>query len=675
MTLGAYSYPHLALCLSGLGGLLWCESAGAQTVTTAPESEVVPEGYQDRLIGGGTLVPDITRDDGSDGDLAGLARSLQVDGVVSAFDSHGGGSSSNLVENGIVAKSQWDTVAYGAWSLDAAARTGSSGSNQLEHGQGGAVTLRQRAMPFDGGWQVDNALGELNTPNINLARMQPRFYMPTATVEGLTTEWRGPSGMQVIAGGGVPGFAEGIVVPDFRALSGSIATLGAQWSPAPRWTVGGQLIDAHNANLAIGPAIDGTALQSSVTGLLTAAWQTQGDKLQFNLVDGGASGGGNGIGGWVDGTLTRDRIVQNAGLFRIDPNMTWGNQLIANDVEGGYYRFNYHTRQWMADAGIDETHAVSGRGAGTTFLTGDTRYQLSRDWGIGGVTNVSRAEEGTSWSLQGYVDRLNRWGSGRAQADLANTTTGKDERLTVDEAWSIPSGIRLSTSMSIERLSGATLGSTLSDSSVLGINIAGGGQFTNKLSVDGNVRWAIAVQGRAAPGVSANVSMTYQLSQAWQILATLYDSQTGSFTVPTVVSPLTPPVAMTIPSQDARGIFFSLRYKRASGMHFAPLGGAPGAGSGAIAGFVFLDANNNGHFEAGEVGAPNITVVLDGRFSVQTDASGRFVFPAVATGHHVISVSSDNLPLPWTLVGDGRVELQVTTRDRTDLSIPAQRLR
>jgi hypothetical protein len=47
----------------------------------------------------------------------------------------------------------------------------------------------------------------------------------------------------------------------------------------------------------------------------------------------------------------------------------------------------------------------------------------------------------------------------------------------------------------------------------------------------------------------------------------------------------------------------------------------------------------------------------------------------VATGHHVIVVVTDNLPLPWALVNDGRVELEVTTRDRTDISIGARRPR
>ena len=96
----------------------------------------------------------------------------------------------------------------------------------------------------------------------------------------------------------------------------------------------------------------------------------------------------NAVGGWVDGSIAQGRFQQNAGLFRIDPNMTWGNQLISNDVQGGYYRLDYQSRQWLADVGIDEVRSVSGLGANTTFVTGDARYQLSRDWGVGSVANI-----------------------------------------------------------------------------------------------------------------------------------------------------------------------------------------------------------------------------------------------------------------------------------------------
>ncbi|MGH8211405.1 MAG: hypothetical protein ACREU6_17765, partial [Steroidobacteraceae bacterium] len=362
-------------------------------------------------------------------------------------------------------------------------------------------------------------------------------------------------------------------------------------------------------------------------------------------------------------------------------DLTWGNQLIANDAQGGYYRLGYQSRQWLADVGIDEVHSVSGLGANTTFLTGDTRYQLSRDWGLGGVANVSHTNGGTSWSLESSIDHLNGWGTNRAQTGFVKTPTDQDAIVTLDQTWSTPAGIRLSTSTSIDRLTG-TMASGVQvandvqqDRTALSVAVYGGGQFTTRLGIEGNVQWGTALQGRAAPGVSANVSLTWQLSQGWAILASYYESQIGSWQPLAVVSPLTPPAATTIPAMQERGGFLTIRYQRVSGSHFAPLGGAPGSGSGRLTGVVYLDANDNGRLDADEAGAPNITVVLDGRFSVQTDSNGRFDFLAVASGHHVVSVIADNLPLPWTLMNQGRVEVEITTRDRTDISIGAQRPR
>jgi len=674
--------PRLAFGLCGLGGMVWLGAAEAQSVTPAqPASWSATHlpgtsQYQDSYIGGGSLPPDVSKGYAESSDVAGLARSLQIDGVVSALSSRESGSSTHVQENGIVAKSQWETVAYGTWSLDASARTGGSGLGPAEQGQGGVVTLRERGMPFDGDWQADNALGDINTPDINLARLQPRFYLPTSPMQGLITEWRGPQGLQVVAGGGVPGFFDGIEVPDFRTLDGSTATAGAQWSPASHWTVGGQIIEAHGVNPSIGPVVDGAALITSNTELLTAAWADHGERLQFNLLDGDVSGKANAVGGWVDGSITEGRIQQNAGVFRIDPNMMWGNQVISDDMQGGYYRLDYSSRQWLADVGIDEVRSVSGGGASTTFATGDARYQMSRDWGIGSISNISRSDGNTNWSLGGYVDQVNAWGTGRAQADLAEVEAGRDITLAVSQAWSTPAGMRLSTSTSIERISGAIINGNVEDSTILGVAAFGGGQFTTRLSVEGNVNWATAVQGRAAPAVSANVSLIYRVSQNWEILATYYDSQTGSFTPLTVYSPLAPPVATAaVPAFKEQGVFLTLRYKRAAGSPFAPLGGAHGSGSGEIAGVVFLDANNNGQLDAGEAGASNVTVVLDGRYSVRTDATGRFTFPVVGTGHHVITVVSDNLPLPWALINEGRTELDVSTRGRTHISIAAQRPR
>src|SRR3981189_1276951 len=190
MKLRANLALRLAFGLCGPGGFVCLSTAHAQTAS-AVNLQVLPA-YQDRYIGGGSLVPDISTGDEGTSDTRGVAHSLELDGVLSVLSSRGSGPDSNVMENGIIARSQWETVAYGAWSLDASARTGGSNLGPSEQGQGGVVSLRQRGMPFDGGWQADNALGDLNTPDISLARIQPRFYLPTTPIQGLSTERRGP---------------------------------------------------------------------------------------------------------------------------------------------------------------------------------------------------------------------------------------------------------------------------------------------------------------------------------------------------------------------------------------------------------------------------------------------------------------------------------------------------
>ena len=286
---------------------------------------------------------------------------MQIDAVASRLSSHEPAPRRTFTENGIVAKSQWETAAYGAWSLDASARIGGSDQGRSEQGQGGVVTLRQRGMPFDGGWQADNALGDLNAPDIGLARLQPRFYLPTGPMQGSTTEWRGPSGLQIVAGGGVPGLYDGIEVPNFRTLDGSTATAGAavvaglaldDGRPVhrgsrrePRHRTGDRRLDAHVLHHRTAHRrVAGSRRASSDE---SARWRSQRQSATPSAA--GSTGRSH-----------RGSIQQNAGLFRIDPNMTWGNQLIANDAQGGYYRLDYQSRQWLADVGVDEVRSVSG---------------------------------------------------------------------------------------------------------------------------------------------------------------------------------------------------------------------------------------------------------------------------------------------------------------------------
>jgi hypothetical protein len=678
---------HLAACLCGILAAVLSSPVSAQPQDTVPAD--APPAYEDRLIAGGTLSPDISAGDNSTSDTSGLARSIRVDAVGSVLHQDGANAGSDLHEYGIVTDAQWDTVSYGAWSANLAARFG--GGNERTSPDGTtqsqsniAFAVHERAMPFDDGWQTDNALGDLNAPLINLARVQPRFLLAQGPMQGLETEWRGPSGIQIVAGGGEPGLYEGIKVPTFQTLGGSTATLGAQWSPAPAWSVGGEFAAAHDVSLYYYPldpnlypvTTPGSSPRISTdTGYLTAAWQGTGLRVQGNLIDGSVDGNSNAFGAWADAALTRGALTQTFGLFRIDPNLAWGNQLITSDVQGGYYRADYQSRRWNSDFGVDEVKSVSGNGSDTTFVNADARYQLTRDTGVGAVANVRHGGGDTAWSLEGYLDKANVLGTGRAQLDYATDSQTKEATLTVQQSWTMSAGRRLSTTAAVDRIKDSSILMTSQDATVLRLAVYGGGDLTARLSLDGSVQWAEAVQGRAAPSTSADVTLSWQVNRAWSLLASYYENRIGSWAPLVVTSPLNPATPVPVASMGESGFFLTVRFQDSRGAHFIPLGGNLGSGSGRLGGVIYLDANENGRLDAGETVIANVTVILDGRFSVRTDSNGRYDFPAVVSGHHVITVQGDNLPLPWALANSGRTEVEVSTRNRTEIDVGALRIK
>src|SRR5438874_1706209 len=561
MTPGARrAWPRVAwLCgLSVIAAL----SAPSQAQTAPQGSPAQASAYQDRYIAGGTLSPDISTGDYGTTETSGLARSIRTDSVGSVLDQEGPHSPPRTHENGLLAGVQWDTVSYGAWSADAAARTGGARRPGVGHDYGAAsFSLHERGMPFDEGWQADNALGDINAPLINLARLQPRFLLAQGPMEGVETEWRGPSTLQLVAGAGKPGIYDGIKVPTFQTL-------------------------------------------------------------------------------------------------------------------GGYYRVDYRSRRWLADFGVDQVRSVSGNGSNTTFVNGDARYQLSRDTGLGGVVYVRRNDSTSAWSAEAYLDNANSSGIGRGQLDYATDRETRDATFTLQQTWDMRTGTRLSTTAAVERIRSTAIMNVEQDSTIVRLAVYGGGDLTARLALDGSVQWATALQGRAAPSRSADVSLTWQVARAWSVLASYYENRVGSWTPLVVTSPLAPPTAAAvIAAAGERGVFLTVRYQVARGAHFVPLGGVPGSGSGRLSGVVYLDANENGRYDAGEPGAANVTVILDGRFSVRSDPNGRFDFPAVAAGHHVRTVQTDNLPLPWTLTNSGRTAVDVATRDRTEINIGALRMK
>ncbi len=101
-----------AACLCALGVVAL---AGPQARAQSAADSAPAGAYQDRLINGGSLAPDISTGDYlSTSDPSGLARSIRIDAVASVLSQQGPNAAPTLHENGIVADAQWETSTYGA---------------------------------------------------------------------------------------------------------------------------------------------------------------------------------------------------------------------------------------------------------------------------------------------------------------------------------------------------------------------------------------------------------------------------------------------------------------------------------------------------------------------------------------------------------------------------------
>ncbi|MGD0472762.1 MAG: hypothetical protein ABSB70_06045 [Candidatus Velthaea sp.] len=80
-----------------------------------------------------------------------------------------------------------------------------------------------------------------------------------------------------------------------------------------------------------------------------------------------------------------------------------------------------------------------------------------------------------------------------------------------------------------------------------------------------------------------------------------------------------------------------------AGVDVAVVGG-PLSSRSILTGRVFADHAHSGHFVPGDLGLPGVRIYLEDGESVQTDGDGRFSFPAVRPGQHVLHLDPVTLP-------------------------------
>jgi hypothetical protein len=644
-----------ALCIA------LCAATSATWTEAQPSDGSVSGAYEDRLIDGGNLAEDVSLGNVTQS-AGGWSRSLRAEAITSRITR----GDVDQDESGLRLSSMLDTANFGAITIDANLRT----STGYAYGSdtGSMISVFQMSMPMNGGWRVNNSLGVASAPSVDLARYQQRFWVPAILSNGLSTEWRVADGLQLHASVGRPGLFTGVYVPTFEELGGEQLGAGVEWNGPGGWSTAVQAVKVDDVPFGLGP-LYGSTIVSGHSLLGAVAWRTPEARVQLSVVSSAANQRSDRLGTWVDTAIGNRRVRHTLGAFSFDPEMLWGNQPLPSNHQGGYYRAAFQSRRLIVDGGLDYVEPVLGDTDPTTFGTGYIRYQLSSRVGMGGGLNVRR-DDTDAQSMFGFIDEANRLGITRMQANHATDDLETRTELTLSHTWNMPAGMRLGNSLIVGQDTYAD-----DETRLLGIAVNGGGDLRGNLSADINARWDSAGGRDQFDSVLVNFALNWMFARGWSLGATYYVSRNNGRVPLDVTSPIDDlPIFQELRTDDV-GYFVTVRRQWQAGSRSAPLAGVPRAGSGSIAGFLFLDDNDNGRMDAGETGAPNVVILLNSRFAARTNAEGRFEFPSVAAGTHVLSVVPDNLPLPWEVPQNATTGVTVKVRERAFVAIGAQKQR
>ncbi len=593
-----------------------------------------------------------------------------------------------------------ETPNYGTVSLNANLLTQRVDAvGQLSRAGSGTWRIDQRGVPLSGGWRANYSAGDINTVITPLGRGMGRVSLPSSQIRGLGGQWFLGEQVDVNAATGSTGLFNGLNVTGFESLGGRLATAGAQVRLTPGSTDGMRArSDAAVQVIEARHVIDGSSvggfgdtrsiwLSSSSEGL--APWaaalgrsqsqspvyeRTGGMRLQGNLVQSASSSGERALGLWADANWRSDTWRNTAGIYRFEPNLRWGTTQLAGDLRGLYWAADTSTRQWQTGFSADISDSVSGNSASASssgrsaFFSVNGRYQIDTRRSLGAVLSL-RALNSPGRAMSVNWNQMSDWGQTQWEGSLADASGVRTTRFGIDHSWAVTAPASFNTSLALERINGG-------EEAGNGVTWGLLGRVTpwSQWSLDASLRGAH--RGTGSSSVNANLGLGWGSYDGWSLSLRYTEARGRDVAQPLLVSALTaallPPVVVTPASRSVQLI---LGYSARAGSSSAPLGGVRGAGAGSLGGTVFFDTNANGTREASEGGVPNITIILDRRYVTRTDNQGHYEFSAVAEGNHLLEISPDNVPLPWSpLQRDPvRVEIEIRAAAVKDLAVQRDR--
>ena len=691
------------------------DRAQAEQLRLRARIDAAPAAYQDRYIDAATdgFAADADAPEAPTGFRSALIESRLGFGTSETT----GRARRSAAEFGTRAEYRRETLNHGEFVLQADARHMSGDDAGSLYGIGslgyarrsssGRYTLRNLAFPIDAGTFADTALGDLYSETTDGLARNYRLSLGTSTLRGAATRIFSRE-FDLRAGFGERGNLAGGPYPGFEKSQGSLGWLGGTRRLSRDWVVAAQVdrashIPAYDYGL-FTPNAFGTKDVTSWAGAVGYGpdFLREGDvKVRTTLVGSRTrsptpdvpTGDAHGV--FVEASARSGRFRHEMGAFVADPSLYFGDYALATGSRGVYWRVDHTGARMNWGAGLDheqgEPDALRGPiGYRRDAASANAQYLVDRHTSFGGNANLNqtRYDGGARTDGEGWRGARGFYGSAFLQTrffDLPRSrlslTVRRNELIVLGGGTATGQELQWEQDWIDGRYATArtefttTLGYARdrSDGGSRDYPTAGV-QFRYMVdagfSVSGNLRYSSQSGGLSTSrGLSGIVGAEKELAGGWRIglAANLNQARLAtrqvSFYGPQVVR-----------SNDKTAYVY-LRWEGTTGTPFQPAGvRGEAAGSGRIAGQVFLDANRDGEPQPGEAGAAGVEVLLDGRYRTTTDREGRFEFPMVATGRHQLTLTLETVPLPWGSPQDAGMSVDVPLRGQATAAMPVVRV-
>ena len=514
------------------------------------------------------------------------------------------------------------------------------------------ATLSQRDFALSPQIKMNNHLGhvQLRGDSLLLGSQQIRLGLPF--VEGFNSEVTA-AGERIYLIGGRILQQDGRTFPVVSKQSASGELYGLSYSKS--------LMSHWQGGLHFMHVKDSASTNNHNTALGAMEYSDSANNYMAQIHTMASEGGARGI--WLDSRFVAAGWVNSLGVYHLAEGLQWVNSsaAIADNRQGGYWRTQMQRSRYGLGLALDMERPIKEEDGGPQrwHLLGQGQYKLGRNTHVQGslgyeeqrYSNTAATSETKTVNLTSRVNRKTHIGSSAVSLNMSRhiePQSIKDWQFIWDHQWPRMLSAQLHTGIMYELTEKNTQNR---DQTSLKAGVSS--NFTG-VSLSAELHHGIygdgTVEGRSS---SLNTNIAWLLNRHWNLGLTMSWNKNVTQLIDDVET-----------LHSGRYLLLSLNFDESWGRPLKAVGvSSQCLGFGVIRGKIYLDKNNNGNQEPDEPGLANVILRLDGGFDTQTDDKGEYRFSPVPCGPHQLEVEIATVPLPWGLVEEGPLTVDISTRE------------